>query len=249
MATKRKIEVKGVSITITNKNSEDFISLTDIASGFEGTNALIEKWIRNKNTIEFLAVWEQLYNPDFSIDAYKEIIKEAGNHRFVISAKKWINLTNSIGIIASAGRYGGTYARKEITIEFCTWLNPSFKFEIISRSKLLEADFEELFQNIFSTIADLEEINITRYVYIMQDLSTNFYKVGVSKNLNYREKTLQSQKPTILYLFSKSFKNKEKAYEFELHLHKLYASKRVRGEWFDFSSSDLNNLKSIFKTP
>jgi hypothetical protein len=140
MAKNRKIEVNGVSITISEKNNDDFISLTDIANGFEGGYTLVEKWIRNKNTIEFLAVWEQLNNTNFNSPEFGGIRSEAGTNRFVMSAKQWIERTNAIGIVASAGRYGGTYAHKDITLEFCSWLSPEFKLLLIKEFQRLKAE-------------------------------------------------------------------------------------------------------------
>ena len=138
MAKKQKIEVEGVQITITERNNLDFISLTDIANGFEGGSALIEKWIRNKSTIEFLAVWERLNNPDFNSAEFEGIRMEAGSNRFVMSAKQWTEKTKAIGIVATAGRYGGTFAHKDIAIEFCAWLSPEFKLLLIHEFQRLK---------------------------------------------------------------------------------------------------------------
>ncbi len=179
MATKRKIEVKGVSITITNKNNEDFISLTDIASGFEGANALIEKWIRNKNTIEFLAVWEQLYNPEFNSTEFEGIRKEAGTNRFIMSAKQWIQKTNAVGIIASAGRYGGTYAHKDIAVEFCSWLSPEFKLLLIREFQRLKNDEAQRLNQVWDLQRALTKINYR--------LHTNAIKNELLPNLNIEE--------------------------------------------------------------
>jgi hypothetical protein len=159
MAKKRIIEVKGVKITITQKSSEDFISLTDIASGFEGTNALIEKWIRNKNTIEFLAVWEQLYNPDFNSLEFEEIRKEAGTNRFVMSAKQWTQKTNAVGIMASAGRYGGTHAHKDIAVEFCSWISPEFKLLLIREFQRLKEEEANRLNQAWDLQRALSKIN------------------------------------------------------------------------------------------
>jgi hypothetical protein len=143
MANNRKIEVKGIVVTISERNNDDFISLTDIANGFDGGYALVEKWIRNKNTIEFLAVWEQLNNSSFNSPEFGGIRNEAGTNRFVMSAKQWIERTNAIGIIASAGRYGGTYAHKDIALEFCSWLSPEFKLLLIKEFQRLKIEEAE----------------------------------------------------------------------------------------------------------
>ncbi len=143
MAKNRQIEVKGIVIKISERNNDDFISLTDVANGFEGGYTLVEKWIRNKNTIEFLAVWEQLNNPNFNSPEFGGIRSEAGTNRFVMSAKQWIERTNAIGIVASAGRYGGTYAHKDIALEFCSWLSPEFKLLLIKEFQRLKIDEAE----------------------------------------------------------------------------------------------------------
>lgn len=93
--------------------------------------ALIEKWLRNKNTIEFLGIWEEMYNADFNTSAYEENMLEAGLNRFIMSVKQWVSRINSKGIIAKAGRYGGTYAYKDIAFEFASWVSPQFKLYFI----------------------------------------------------------------------------------------------------------------------
>jgi hypothetical protein len=140
MAKNRKIEVKGVQITISTRNAEDYISLTDMVSSFEGGNSLIEKWIRNKNTIEFLAVWETIHNSNFNSPEFEGIKTEAGLNRFSMSAKQWIQKTNAIGIVASAGRYGGTYAHNDIAFEFGSWLSPEFKLLLIKEFQRLKTN-------------------------------------------------------------------------------------------------------------
>lgn len=91
--------------------------------------ALIEKWLRNKNTIEFLGIWEEMYNPDFNFPEFEGIKNEAGLNRFILSVKQWTEKTNSRRLIAKAGRYGGTYAHKDIAFEFASWDSPQFKLK------------------------------------------------------------------------------------------------------------------------
>ena len=143
MAKNRKIEVNGIAVTISERNNDDFISLTDVANGFEGRYTLVEKWIRNKNTIEFLAVWERLNNSNFNSPEFEGIKSEAGTNRFTMSAKQWIERTNAIGITASAGRYGGTYAHIDIALEFCSWLSPGFKLLLIKEFQRLKIEEAE----------------------------------------------------------------------------------------------------------
>jgi len=111
---KRKILVKGTEIAVFVKNDTDFISLTDMTGNFKEGSGLIGKWITNKNTLEYLGIWEKINNPDFNYTEFGVIKNAAGSNNFVLSAKNWINATNAIGIQAKAGRYGGTYAHKDI---------------------------------------------------------------------------------------------------------------------------------------
>ena len=121
-----KIVVNETEITIIEIDEKDYISLTDMVKGIENGLALTEKWLRNKNTIEFLGIWEEMYNPNFNSPEFEGIKNAAGLNRFVMSVKQWIEKTNSIGIIAKAGRYGGTFAHKDIAFEFASWVSPQF---------------------------------------------------------------------------------------------------------------------------
>lgn len=104
---------------------------------------LIEKWLRNKNTIEFLGIWEELYNEQFDYDEYCSIMQEAGLNRFAMSVKQWVERTNSRGIVAKAGRYGGTYAYKDIALEFASWVSPKFKLYLIKEFERLKKEEEK----------------------------------------------------------------------------------------------------------
>lgn len=100
-----KIEVKGTDITVISQNEEDYISLTDMVKNIENGLALIEKWLRNKNTIEFLGIWEEMYNEDFNSPEFEGIKNQAGLNRFILSVKQWIEKINAIGLMPKAGRY------------------------------------------------------------------------------------------------------------------------------------------------
>ena len=117
------IEVKGAAITVVSQPEQDFISLTDIARFKDSgrTDYIIQNWMRNRNTIEFLGIWEQLNNPGFNPIEFDGIKKQAGLNSFILTAKRWIDATNAIGLISKAGRYGGTYAHKDIAFEFASW--------------------------------------------------------------------------------------------------------------------------------
>ena len=140
-----------------NVKERDYISLTDMVKGIENGLALIEKWLRNKNTIEFLGIWEEMYNPYFNSPEFGGIKNAAGLNRFLLSAKQWIEKTNSIGIIAKAGRYGGTYAHKDIAFEFATWVSPQFKLYLLKEFQRLKE--EEQKQLGWSAKRELAKIN------------------------------------------------------------------------------------------
>lgn len=145
MAKNRKINVDGGEITVVTNNEQDYISLTDMVRNIDNGLALIEKWLRNKNTIEFLGIWEQMYNPDFNSPEFEGIKNEAGLNRFVLSVKQWTDKTNSIGVIAKAGRYGGTYAHKDIAFEFASWISPQFKLYLIKEfQRLKDEEWKQL---------------------------------------------------------------------------------------------------------
>lgn len=134
----RVITVQGAAVTISTRNDQDYISLTDMVSRFDGGSALIEQWLKNKDTVLFLGVWEQLNNPDFNSPEFEGIKNEAGRNSFYLSVKKWIELTGAIGLHAKAGRYGGTFAHRDIAFEFGSWLSPEFKLYLIKEFQRLK---------------------------------------------------------------------------------------------------------------
>ena len=134
----RIINVKGAEVTIATRHEQDYISLTDMVRNFDGGSALIEQWLKNKDTVLFLGVWEQLSNPGFNSLEFEGIKNEAGRNSFFLSAKKWIEATGAIGLHAKAGRYGGTYAHKDIAFEFGSWLSPEFKLYLIKEFQRLK---------------------------------------------------------------------------------------------------------------
>ena len=137
---KSTIEVQGTAITILAGENGDYISLTDMVRNFEGGSALIEQWLKNKDTVLFLGVWEQIHNPGFNSLEFEGIRNEAGRNSFFLSAKAWIDRTRAKGVIASAGRYGGTYAHADIAFEFGSWLSPEFKLYLIKEFQRLKDD-------------------------------------------------------------------------------------------------------------
>ncbi|MDP3704958.1 MAG: KilA-N domain-containing protein [Legionellaceae bacterium] len=137
---KLTIKVQGTAIAILTKQDDDYISLTDMVRNFDGGSALIEQWLKNKDTVLFLGVWEQINNPDFNSPEFEGIRNEAGRNSFYLSAKRWIESTGAKGLIAKSGRYGGTYAHKDIAFEFGSWLSPEFKLYLIKEFQRLKED-------------------------------------------------------------------------------------------------------------
>lgn len=155
------INVKGTEVSVLAHNDDDFISLTDMVSGFEGGNSLIEQWLRNKDTIEFLAIWEKIYNPDFNSLEFEGIRNASGTNRFYLSVKRWIEATNAKGLIANSGRYGGTYAHKDIAFEFGSWLSPEFKLYLLKEFQRLKEEENERLSLDWSLSRMLSKINYT----------------------------------------------------------------------------------------
>ncbi len=137
-----KINVKGRDIVIFSQKDEDYICITDIAryKNSDRTDDLIRNWLRNRNTIEYLGVWEQLNNPDFKPVEFDGFKKQAGLNSFTLTPRQWIEKTNAIGIISKSGRYGGTYAHKDIAFEFASWISVEFKLYLIKEFQRLKDD-------------------------------------------------------------------------------------------------------------
>jgi hypothetical protein len=151
---KKIIQVEGSDITIIlpNAKNDDYFSLTDIAKRFNEDNptGLIASWMKNKDTIEFLGVWEKLNNPNFNLIQLEEVKKEAGFNRFIISVGKWVETTNAIGIMSKPGRFGGgTFAHKDIALAFCFWISPPFQLYVIKEfQKLKEQEAQDNKENL-----------------------------------------------------------------------------------------------------
>lgn len=140
---KSKLVAKETEISLfTTPENEDYISLTDIAKqkNQEFPADVIKNWLRIRSTIEFLGLWEQLHNPNFKLVDFDQFRNAAGSNAFVLSPQKWIITTNAIGIVSSSGRYGGTFAHKDIAFEFASWISPEFKLYIIQDYQRLKSD-------------------------------------------------------------------------------------------------------------
>jgi hypothetical protein len=154
-----KIKVKDKEISVVSISDNDYVCITDIAKYKNASNSddVIKNWMRNRNTIELLGLWETIHNPDFKPVEFDGFRKEAGLNSFVLTPKRWIESTNAIGIISKSGRYGGTFAHKDIAFEFATWISVEFKLYLIKEFQRLKE--EEQNQLGWSAKRELTKIN------------------------------------------------------------------------------------------
>jgi hypothetical protein len=140
--TDTAIYVRGSCISVIRRQEDDYISLTDIAKSrnSERSDDLIRNWLRNRNTLELLGIWEQLHNPGFNSVEFDGIKKQAGLNSFTLTPKQWIDQTGAIGIVSKAGRYGGTYAHSDVAFEFASWISVEFKLYLIKEFQRLKED-------------------------------------------------------------------------------------------------------------
>lgn len=139
MAKTDKIIVRGTEITVLKESNGDYISITDMLKAKDG-DFFVSDWLRNRNTVEFLGIWESVNNPDFNYGEFAIIRTLAGLNNYKISVKEWVEKTNAIGLKATAGRYGGTYAHADIALEFGMWISAEFKVYLIKEFKRLKED-------------------------------------------------------------------------------------------------------------
>jgi hypothetical protein len=159
MAKNKTITVKGTEITIMNHQNDDYISLTDMVRAF-GDDTMIYSWMRNRNTLEFIGIWEELNNPDFKGNEFVTFKTMAGLNSFNLTPKKWIDATNAIGIISKSGRYGGgTFAHRDIAFEFGSWLSPEFKLYLIKEFQRLKEDESDRLKLEWNLQRTLSKIN------------------------------------------------------------------------------------------
>ena len=151
-----KINVQNTEVTITKVNNEDYLCLTDMIKAKDG-DFFITDWLRNRNTLEYIGIWEKIYNPDFNYGEFAIIKSKSGLNNFKISVKEFVERTNAISLQAKAGRYGGTYAHKDIAFEFAMWISPEFKIYIVKEFQRLKE--EEQKQLGWSAKRELAKIN------------------------------------------------------------------------------------------
>lgn len=163
-----KITVKDTEVNVVTVNGEDFICLTDMMRAKDG-DFFITDWLRNRNTLEFIGIWEKVYNPDFNYGEFAIIRNQSGLNSFKISVKEFVARTNAISLQAKAGRYGGTYAHKDIAFEFAMWISPEFKVYIVKEFQRLKAEEQRLIG--WSAKRELSKINYRIHTdAIMQNL-------------------------------------------------------------------------------
>ncbi|KMT47298.1 DNA-binding protein [Fannyhessea vaginae] len=176
---KDQISAKGFDIEVyTEDFKNDYISLTDMAKykNTDDPRFIIQNWMRNRNTLEFIGLWEALNNPNFNRVQFDTFRNEAGLNRFTMTPSKWIESTGAIGIVSKSGRYGGTYAHYDIAMEFASWLSPEFKLYIIQDYKRLKEDENSKLSLTWNLHREISKINYTIHTdaikeYLLKDLT------------------------------------------------------------------------------
>ncbi len=159
MTKSRKLNIKESTIKVINHNKLDYISLTDMTASLREGSGLIGKWVTNKNTLEYLGVWEKINNPNFNYPEFRVITQEAGVNRFIMSVGQWIERTNADGMLVKAGRYGGTYAHKDIAFHFAMWLSPEFQIYLVKEFQRLKDDENDRLKLEWNLLRTLAKVN------------------------------------------------------------------------------------------
>jgi hypothetical protein len=181
--SKTKLNVNEIEIVLYKQNEEEYISITDMAKyrDSERTNYIIQNWMRTRSTVEFLGLWEQLNNPNFKGIEFDAFRIESGSNSFTLTPKRWIESTNAIGITSKSGRYGGTYAHKDIAFEFASWLSPTFKLYLITEYQRLK----EIETNEYNLEWNVKRILSKTNYFIHTDAIKNY----ILPNKNYEKGT------------------------------------------------------------
>src|SRR5690606_17044594 len=161
MVKNKKITVQQIDIVLYEDNRQDYISLTDIARyrDAERSDYILQNWMRNRSTIEFIGLWEQFHNPNFNSIEFDGIKNMSGSNSFSLTPKRWIEETNAIGIVSKTGRYGGTFAHRDIAFEFATWLSAEFKFYLIKEFQRIKEEESNRNQIEWSFQRTLAKVN------------------------------------------------------------------------------------------
>ena len=182
MSKNRIITVQDIPITVSEADIDDYICITDMATAKSDSARaadVIKNWLRNRNTLEFLGTWEQIYNSDFKVVEFDHLKAEAGLHTFVLSASEWVDKTNAIGLFVKKGRYGGTYAHKDIAFEFASAISPVFKLYLIKEFQRLKEQENDIKKIEWDAKRFLSKNN-----YLIQTDAVKNYLIPVC---NYRE--------------------------------------------------------------
>ena len=182
MSKNRVITVQDIPITVSEADIDDYICITDMATAKSDSSRaadVIKNWLRNRNTLEFLGTWEQIYNSDFKVVEFDHLKAEAGLHTFVLSASEWVDKTNAIGLFVKKGRYGGTYAHKDIAFEFASAISPVFKLYLIKEFQRLKEQENDIKKIEWDAKRFLSKNN-----YLIQTDAVKNYLIPVC---NYRE--------------------------------------------------------------
>ena len=182
MAKNRIITVQNVSVTVSTEEMDDYICITDMAAAKSDNSRaadVIKNWIRSRSTLEFLGTWEQIYNPNFKVVEFDHFKQEAGLHTFTLSVTDWVENTNAVGIYVKRGRYGGTYAHKDIAFEFASAISPVFKLYLIKEFQRLKEEENDLQKLEWDAKRFLSKNN-----YLIQTDAVKNYLIPVC---NYRE--------------------------------------------------------------
>ena len=158
MGKNKTITVKGIEISIIQDKENDYISITDMLKAKDG-DFFVSDWLRNRNTVEFLGIWESIYNPDFNYGEFATIKSQAGLNNYKISVREWVEKTKAIGLKATVGRYGGTYAHKDIAFEFGMWISAEFKIYLIKEFQRLKDDENERLKLEWNLQRTLAKVN------------------------------------------------------------------------------------------
>ena len=211
-AKKDTIEAKGFAIQIyTEDFKNDYISLTDITRyKSDEPFIVINNWLRSKDNIQFLGLWESMHNPDFKPIEFDRFRNEAGSNAFTLSPQKWIEKTNSIGIVSKSGRYGGTFAHSDIAMEFASWISPEFKLYIIQDYKRLKSDENSRLSLGWNLNREISKINYKIHTdaikeYLLKDLTNEqlYYKYASEADMlnvslfNKRAKQWREENPDL----------------------------------------------------
>ena len=230
--------VEGVEITVTTINNNDYISITDMIKAKDG-EFFISDWLRNRNTLQYLGAWEGMYNPNFNYGEFAIIKDKSGLNNFKISVKEWVAKTNAIGLTAKAGRYGGTYAHKDIAFHFCMWISPEFQLYVIKEYQRLK-DIEN---NQYNLEWNVKRV-LSKAIYQLQTDAIKNYIIP-SKSDNLKDEWIYADEADMLNLIM--FNCTAKKWR-ELNPERASAGENIRDMASINELNIISNLESLNAT-